>query len=152
MKKDPELRPVKPKERDFIECVVRQGLPRAEALAFVENVTLDEGNRRSFTDRATRMFYLPHVQAYYQALMEEVRDREIKKSVWTKEVATQKLMKLIEHAENDIYDENKQLTMGRLNAIILPAKELNLMHGFNQTNVNVEGCVVQICGEDQIPD
>jgi hypothetical protein len=90
--------------------------------------------------------------------MEEIRDRQVKKGEWTKERATEKLVRLIEKAEEDIYGnpekglDAKQLTMGRLNAIVLPIKELNTMNGFNQTNVNVDGCVVQITGEDKIPD
>ena len=43
--------------------------------------------------------------------------------------------------------------MSRLNALILPVKELNLMNGLNQTNVNMNGgCVVQFVGEEDIKD
>ena len=73
--------------------------------------------------------------------------------------ATQKLMRLIEAAEKDLYGDveegiaPKQMTMSRINAIVLPAKELNLMNGLNNTNVNLNGgMVVNFVGEDEIPD
>lgn len=154
--RNPELKPLRSNQRNFIHLMVYQGLNRIEAYAQANNKVLDDENRESIRTAAAKVFYTPHVNNYYHALMEEIRDKEVKKGVWTKEVATEKLMKLIEKAEKDIYgdgeQEAKQLTMSRLNAIILSAKELNLMNGFNQTNMSVDGCVVQICGEDNIPE
>ena len=105
------------------------------------------------------MFFRPHVYNYYQALMEEIRDKDTSKAVWTKEVATGKLMRLIEAAEADLYGNPaegiapKQMTMSRINAIVLPAKELNLMNGLNNTNVNLNGgMIVNFVGEDEIPE
>jgi hypothetical protein len=153
---NPELKPLRPNQRKFIHLMVYQGLDRNEAYAQAYDKVITEENREAIRTAAAKAFYTPHINNYYHALMEEIRDREIKKGVWTKEVATQKLMRLIEKAEQDIYGdeehEPKQLTMSRLNAIILSIKELNLMNGFNQTNVNVEGCVVQIYGEEDIPE
>jgi cobalamin biosynthesis Co2+ chelatase CbiK len=153
---NPELKPLRPKQRKFIHLMVYQGLDRNEAYAQAYDKVITEENYESIRTAAAKAFYTPHINNYYHALMEEIRDREIKKGVWTKEVATEKLMRLIERAEQDIYGdeehEPKQLTMSRLNAIILPVKELNLMNGFNQTNMNVDGCVVQICGEEDIPE
>ncbi len=153
---NPELKPLRPKQRKFIHLMVYQGLDKIEAYAQAYGKVITEENRESIRAAAARAFYTPHINNYYHALMEEIRDKEIKKGVWTKEVATQKLMKLIEKAEQEIYGDEehapKQLTMSRLNAIILSIKELNLMNGFNQTNVNVDGCVVQICGEEDIPE
>ena len=152
----PELKPLRSKQRKFIHLMVYQGLDRNEAYAQAYGKVITEENRESIRTAAAKAFYTPHINNYYHALMEEIRDREIKKGVWTKEVATQKLMKLIEKAEQELYGDEehapKQVTMSRLNAIILPIKELNLMNGFNQTNVNVEGCVVQIYGEEDIPE
>lgn len=153
---DPELKPLRPQQREFIHLIVYQGLSKTEAYAQVHNKTITDENRESVRISAISCFNTPHIKNYYNGLMEEIREREVKKGVWTREVATQKLMRLIEKAEQDIYgdDENapKQLTMSRLNAIILPAKELNTMNGFNQTNINVDGCVVQICGEGELKD
>lgn len=150
--RNPELKPLRSNQRNFIHLMVYQGLDRIEAYAQANNKVLDDENRESIRTAAAKVFYTPHVNNYYHALMEEIRDKEVKKGVWTKEVATEKLMKLIGKAEKDIYEEDKQLTMSRLNAIILSAKELNLMNGFNQTNMNIDGCVVQICGEEDIPE
>lgn len=147
-----ELKPLQPNQREFINLMTYQGLDRIEAYCQAYNKTLDDSNRETIRVAASKLFHLPHVQSYYQAVMEEIRDNETKKGVWTKEVATEKLMNLIERAEQDIYDDDKQITMSRLNAILLPIKELNLMNGFNATNVNIDGQVVQICGENDIPE
>lgn len=157
----PELKPLMPRQREFIHLIVYQGLTREEAYAQSHKVDTTQTPVEKLKVRATNAFFKPHINNYYHALMEEIRDNEIKKGVWTKEVATEKLMRLIERAEEDLYglDEDGQptckkqpLTMGRLNAIVLPAKELNLMNGLNQTNVNLEGCVVQITGEQDLLD
>lgn len=147
---DLELKPLKPKQRQFIDLIVYQGLPRVEAYCEAFDKNIETGNPETLRVAAAKVFYQPHVNNYYHALMEEIRDNEIKKGVWTKEVATEKLINLVEKAETDIYDEGKQITMSRLNAIMLPIKELNQMNGFNQTNLNIEGQIVQICGEDDI--
>lgn len=157
-----EMRPLQPRQREFIELMVYKGLSKEESYAQAYGIPFSETPLESLRTKASRVFYLPHVNNYYHALMEEVRDREVGEAVWTKEMATKKLMKLIERAEEDIYGidsqgnatgEKKQLTMGRLNAIVLPVKELNTMNGLNTTsNVNIEGCVVKIIGEDKISE
>ena len=148
-----EIKPLRPRQRNFVHLIAFQGLTREEAYSQSHSFPLEtDEDLNKARARATRLFYTPHVNRYYHACMEEVREKEIEKGVWTKQVATDKLLRLIEQAENDIYTENKQLTMSRMNAILLPAKELNLMNGFNQSNVNVTGCIVQITGEDEIPD
>lgn len=149
---DPELKTLMPKQRQFIDLIVYQGLTREEAYCEANKKNIAECNPETIRTAAAKLFYTPHVNNYYHALMEEVRDKEIKKAVWTKDVATEKLIKLVEKAEKDIYEEGKQITMSRLNAIMQPVKELNLMNGFNQTNVSLDGQIVQICGEDDIPD
>lgn len=158
-KVDPELRSLSSKEREFIYQIVYQGLTREEAYASVSEMEFTEDNKKKIRSQANSMFFRPHVYNYYQALMEEIRDKNTNKAVWTKEVAEQKLIKLIEAAEKDLYgdpnsgDLPKQMTMSRINAIILPAKELNLMNGLNSTNVNLNGgMVVNFVGEDDIPD
>lgn len=155
----PELRPLSSKEREFIHQIVYHGLPREEAYASVSEIEFTEENKRKIKSQANSMFFRPHVYNYYQALMEEIRDKDTSKAVWTKEVATTKLMRLIEAAESDLYGDPangvapKQITMSRLNAIVLPAKELNLMNGLNNTNVNLNGgMVVNFVGEEEIPD
>lgn len=159
MAKDPNLRPLLPKQRELIHLIVYNGLTREEAYAQVNGDTLDDKNRTRISNAAQKMFFLPHVYSYYNALMEEARDKAAGKALWTKEIAEKKLIKLLEKAEEEIYGDpdsgvpGARITMSRLNAIILPAKELNLMNGLNQTNVNMNGgCVVQFVGEDEIPD
>lgn len=156
---DPALRSLNSKEREFIHQIVYQGLPREEAYATVSEIEFTEDNKKKIRSQANSMFFRPHVYNYYQALMEEIHDKDTSKAVWTKEVATQKLLRLIEAAEKDLYGDPsegvapKQMTMSRINAIVLPAKELNLMNGLNSTNVNMNGgMVVNFVGEDEIPD
>lgn len=155
----PELRALNSKEREFIHQIVYQGLPREEAYASVSEIEFTEENKKKIRSAANSMFFRPHVYNYYQALMEEIRDKDTSKAVWTKEVATGKLMRLIEAAEKDLYGDPaqgvapKQMTMSRINAIVLPAKELNLMNGLNNTNVNLNGgMIVNFVGEDEIPE
>jgi len=155
---DPELKPLTEPQRKFIGNMAYEGMDKIEAYSVAFGQELTSYNRQNIREKSNRLFYKPHVNNYYQAVMEEVREKEVKKGVWTKEVSTQKLVRLIEKAEQDIYGDEelglvaKQLTMSRLNAIVLPVKELNTMNGFNQTNINVDGCIVQIYGEDKIPD
>lgn len=159
MAKDPNLRPLLPRQREFIHLIVYNGLTREEAYAQANSLTLDDDNRTKIKNSAEKMFYLPHVYSYYNALMEEARDKAAGKALWTKELAEKKLLKLVEQAEHEIYGDpdtgasGARITMSRLNAIILPVKELNLMNGLNQTNINTQGgVVVQFVGEDEIPD
>lgn len=155
---DPELKTLSPKQRTFIELIAYKGLSREEA--YCQAYEKDSTALKPETIRvaASKIFYTPHINNYYHALMEEIRDTEIKKGVWTKEVATEKLTRLIERAEQEIYGDPDsgiqpgKITMSRLQAIMLPAKELNQMNGFNQTNVTLDGKLVQICGEEDIPE
>ena len=52
----------------------------------------------------------------------------------------------------EIYVNGEKITMSRMNAILQPIKELNLMNGYNQINNKVEGTLVQIFGEDDLLD
>ena len=72
---DPELRPLSSKEREFIHQIVYQGLPREEAYAMVSEIEFTEDNKKKLRNQANSMFFRPHVYNYYQALMEEIRER-----------------------------------------------------------------------------
>lgn len=153
MSNDVEQKALRDDERMFVHKMVYDGLDRLEAYVDVMKVQLSDDNLRRVKARACAMLLRPHVNRYYLSLLEEIRSKETEKGVWTKELATQKLMKLIEKAEEDIYLDGKQLTMGRLNAIMLPVKELNTMNGLNTTtNINLEGAIVQISGESELKD
>ena len=153
-----ENRALKEKERNFVHAMVYQGMNREESYALTHDVDMCRRNKETIRVAAAKLFYKPNVNAYYLGLMEEVREKETNKALWTREIATKKLMKLMERAEDEIYGdpdrgiEGKAITVSRLNAVLLPAKELNLMNGFNQTNTNIEGCLVQIVGEENLPE
>ena len=99
MARDPNLRPLLPRQREFIHLIVYNGLTREEAYAQVNGETLDDESRTRISRAARSMFFLPHVYSYYNALMEEARDKATGKALWTKEVAEKKLMRLVEQAE-----------------------------------------------------
>ena len=61
-------------------------------------------------------------------------------------------MNLIEIAEQQIQESGGNITTARLNAVMQPIKELNLMNGFNETNVNNAITGVQIIGETDLED
>lgn len=153
-----ENRALKDKERNFVHLMVYDGLPRDEAYAHAYGQDMCRRNKESIRVQAAKVFYKANVNSYYLGLLDEVKEKEMNKAVWTREVAAKKLMKLIERAETDIYGDaekgldEKTITPARLNAVMLPIKELNLMNGFNQTNTNVEGLLVQIVGEADLPE
>lgn len=147
------IRPLKPEERRFVHNMVYDGMNRLEAYLDAFSCDMSENSENKILRKADNVLKREPVMAYYEALMEEVRDRELNKAVWTKDVATQKLMKLVERAEAELEQEGKSLTVSRVNAIMQPIKELNLMHGLNTTNLNFNGVVpVQFSGEDDIPE
>lgn len=151
----PENQALKDSQRIYVHKMVYEGLDRLDAYVQSHDVELTDENIDSIRRRANYIFHKPNVNRYYHALLEEVQEKEQEKGLWTREIATKKLFKLIERAEEDIYGEDKKpVTMARLNAIILPAKELNTMHGYNNTtNLNIDGTMgVQIYGESEIPD
>lgn len=147
-----ENRVLTAKQRHFVHCMVYDAMERLDAYCLAFDVEIDEDNEAKIKGKASRLFYSPHVNRYYHALLEEVREVESSKAGWTRDKATEKLVRLIEKAESDIYEKDKAITMARLNAIVLSAKELNTMNGYNQTNVNVSGSIVQINGEDDLKD
>lgn len=147
-----ELRVLKEEERKFIDDIVFHGCDKLESYCNNYDVELTEENKDDLLAKSNRLFNKPHIKGYYQARMEEIMDRETKKGVWTKEVAVQKLMNLIEIAENQIQESGGNITTARLNAMMQPIKELNLMHGYNETNVNNNLTGVQIIGEADLED
>lgn len=149
-----EQRPLTKRERVFVEGIALNGLDRAESysVAFDEAIPEDAKLYEKFLNKATRLFYKPHIRCAYDALMGQVRDAEVKQAVWNKEVATEKLMKLVEQAETEIAGE--RITMSRLTAITTSIKELNAMHGLNApTKMEMEGTgmVLNII-EDRLPE
>ena len=145
-------RPLTENQRIFVLNMVYDRMDKIDAYANAFGIDLRQADRNTLASRASRLFYQDNVQKYYTALSDEVAATQQEKGLWTREMATKKLLKLMEKVERDIYEGDAPVTMARLQAVILSAKELNSMHGYNQTNVKVEGCVVQISGEDKLED
>ena len=147
-----ELRILREEERKFIDNIVIHSCDKLESYCMVYDIELTEDNKDELLQKSDRLFNKPHIKSYYQAKIEEIIDKETKKAVWTKEVAVQKLMKLIDTAEQQIQESGGNITTARLNAMMQPIKELNLMHGYNETNVNNNITGVQIIGEAELED
>lgn len=140
------------RERLFAEGIALNGLNRVEAysVAFDEAIG-DDTQKNKLANRAERLFYKPHVHRYYEELMERVREAETSRAVWTKEIATEKLMFVIDKALEELKTE--RITMARLTAVTAPIKELNSMNGLNApTKLDMEGGMVFNIIEDQLPE
>lgn len=147
-----ENRPLKDYQREFVHNIVNQGMDKVDSYCLVMGINKCRQNIREVTDKAKKELLKPNVNAYYIGLLNEVREKEQGKAIWTRELATEKLIKLAEKAEQEIYENGEKITMSRMNAILQPIKELNLMNGYNQINNKVEGTLVQIFGEDDLLD
>lgn len=155
--RDSTFIPLKPKQRKFVELMVYQGLTKDEAFSQIMNEPITDETKAAIGRRASQCFNLPQVRTYYDALMKPIREKKVNKAAWTKELAEEKLMRLIGHAEDELYGADGEgkgrVTMSRLQAILLPVKELNTINGYNITsNVNLSGEIVQIVGEDSLED
>lgn len=141
-------------QKEFIHNIVYKGMSKEDAykLAF-DFDDLGEDGQKKLREKANNVFRFPHVQDYYQEVSKDLQEKEADKAVWTRALATEKLMKLIDKAEEELYTDGQKITVSRMNAILLPVKELNLMNGFNETNINnaVSGNI-QFIGEDSLED
>lgn len=154
-----ELKPLTRKEREFIDYIVYHSLDRLDAYSMAYAQKIDEENKRKASAKASRIFSKANVQFYYQALMADIAEQELKRAAWTKEKSVEKLTRFIDKIEQELYpnedDENAsggKITMARTNAIISAIKELNLMHGLNENNVKVSGINITFSGEDKLED
>lgn len=147
-----ENRALKDYQREFVHNIVNQGMSREDSYCLVMGITRSRQNEKEIVEKSRKELLKPNVNAYYIGLLEEVREKEQGKAMWTRELATEKLIRLAERAEQEIYDNGEKITMSRMNAILQPIKELNLMNGYNQINNKVEGTLVQIFGEDDLLD
>lgn len=146
-------KPITARQREFINLIVYNRLDREMAYCQSHGVrpsAFEEGRlqRKSYSE-----FRKPQVQEYYMACMEEIRDAEVQKGVWTKQLATDKLMRLVEHAEETLYDADAKLNAAILNAILLPIKELNQLEGLlvQKMDINADSQITFV-GEDSMLD
>ena len=142
-----------PTEREFLELVTYGGLLTDEAYAQVMGKELTDENRLEYRRRGQNILRRKHVRERYDAIMEEIREKKVEKAAWTREIAERTLMDLIKRVEEELYAEGKQVTMSRVNGIVQPVKELNLMNGYNESNIRFAGEVgIKFEGENEIPD
>lgn len=146
-----KIKTLKPIEREFLELVTYRGISTEDAYADVMGLEVTDENRMDFKRKGQNILRRPHVRERYDAIMEEIRDTQVKKAVWSKELAEQTLIRLIRKVEEELYENNANATMSRVNGIILPVKELNAMNGFNETNINIAGSVgIKFEGENEL--
>jgi hypothetical protein len=144
--------PVRLKDRKFIDAIVFQGMEWHEAYALAFNKEITDGNLSSMRVKAESLFNRPGVKEYYHSLMDNVRAVDLDQAVWSREKATKTLNKLIVKAGEELYDLDGKITMARVNAIVTAAKELNAIHGLNESTLNVNSKAVVITGEAKILD
>lgn len=149
-----EQKPLTKRERNFVEQIVNNGLARDDAYSLAFDVPLPpEGTEEyeKFLKRASNLMYKPHVRRYYEALMAAVRDEAVDKAKWNKDLATEKLTKLVDVAEKEMTSNG--IRMASANAMTTAIKELNQIHGLNApTKLDVNGGLVVNIIEDELPE
>lgn len=150
--------PLQPKERLFVEFYVLYGDDKglAYAKAFDGEDHYNEDTKASYNQKARERLKKPHIEEYRKELEREHIEDMRQRGIWTKTDSIRSLTKLVEAAERELFGdetiEPKQMTMGRVQGLMLPIKELNTMHGYNQSNHKIDIAPVQFTGVDKIPD
>jgi len=132
-----------------IDLFLKEGMSARESIRVAFDKELDENNASKYF---MKMLDDGMLRAYYEANVEELRERGEEKSLWTRSLAVNTLTKLISKAEEELYDEEKPLNMTRVQAIISAVKELNMMSGFITEKHQVMQAVVHFDGDDRILD
>ena len=78
-----ELKILKEEERKFIDDIVYHGCDKLESFCNNYDCELTEETKDDLIAKSNRLFNKPHIKSYYQACMDEVRENETKKAVWT---------------------------------------------------------------------
>lgn len=107
--------------------------------------------RDSVDQAAYQLFRLEHIQMKFKEMQKRIEDKIVKKSVWTTEMAIEKLTNLAKQAETEIQESNK-INMTRVQAILGAVKELNSMHGYNEKNITATNKVVIVGSEEDLED
>lgn len=141
------------RQMEFIDKIVFHGMSREDAYCITHGVNPSDFKEGKLEQRAYSVFSKPLVYDYYNQQMQMVRDAEVQKGVWTKERATEKLTRLVEHAEELLYEHNGKLTVATMNAILLPIKELNSISGLlvQKIDLNADSQITFV-GEEQMLD
>ena len=121
-------------DKEFIDDIAINGLSKVEAFEkyFAEKCV----DGADIEKLAERKFNQKHNAEYYKAIMEEVHHQELKMSEWTRDMATKDLIEVKEALKKDIMKGGNR-KQAVLMAYLQSIKELNLMNGYNETNVNV---------------
>lgn len=132
-----------------IDLFLREGMSAREAIKVAYDKDYDEQNASKYF---MKILDNPMLRSYYEANVAELRERGEEKSLWTRTQAVLTLRKLIDKTEHELYDDEKPLTMTRVNAIISAVKELNMMSGFITEKHQVMSAVVMFNGDDHMQD
>lgn len=143
-------KPLTRKEKAFVSNVVYDGMSPLDS--YKRNIDYKISlTEEQIAERAEKLIYKPHVRRYYDELMEDVRQQNVKHGAWNLETATDRLKKLADVAAEEI--DAHGITMARASALTSAAKELNLMHGLNKPiDLNLTGSVGVTIIEDELPD
>jgi len=105
---------------------------------------------RSTSSAATSLFAQQKIQKFYTERVEQTKNLEAEKTTWTRYRAIEMLTELANKAQIEL--QEGKLTMSRILAIQSSVKELNLMHGYNQTNVNNNNLVQVVFADNELED
>jgi phage terminase small subunit len=116
---------LKPREEKFVQGLIA-GLSQRKA--FIEaNPSAKRWKPETVDVKACHLFHQEDIQARYQELLIEARER----SMWTREKAEETLTWLIEQAKEQI-ERTGRMESATVSAIMGAAKELNKMQGIGE--------------------
>lgn len=136
--------------KQAIDLFLKEGMSTREAIRIAFGVDAAE------EDRATSYFMNilkePNLRSYYEAVVAELNEAGEERSLWNRTLAETTLLKLINKAEEEMYEEGKPLTMTRVTAIVTAVKELNMLEGLITQKHEVKQAVVHFYGEENMLD
>lgn len=132
-----------------IDLFLQDGMSAKEAVRVAYDKDLTEG--------AASKFFLTilndsMLREYYEATVEELREEGRERSLWTREMSITTLHRLITKVEDELYREQKPLTMPRVTAIISAVKELNMLSGFITEKHQILQAQVHFSGDNNMLD
>lgn len=129
------------KDRLMVDYVLLNCMSWSDAFcrAYGKPIAADSATERKYHKRAEVRMSVPVVKEYYDEMRGKIMDYEKEQATWSREVATEKLRKLIEKAEDELYTQEQKITMARLHAVVDSSKELNELWGLKEQNINING-------------
>ena len=139
-------------DRNFVDNFLLENMSLAEALCAAEGKELTDNNKNYYTKRAYDRLDIPVVNEYYLEMRCKMAGLEAERMIWNRDIATEKLTHLIDKAEAELYEDGSKITMSRMNAVVLPVKELNELWGLKEQNINLNTEAQVIFKDEELLD